>query len=180
MRRIALLLLAGLIALPALAQESASYKLKESVFNAGGHPKDGEIASSASFRVTLGAVGEGVARTGQASSSYRMDGGFVNTYPPPGEVAGLGFSNKTTLTWRPEKSIGVYNLYRDLLSALGGGGYGDCQQYDLTGETATESGTPPAGNGWFYLVTAENRLREEGTKGNNSAGALRPNPSPCP
>jgi hypothetical protein len=179
MRRIALLLLAGLIALPALAQESESYKLKESVLNGGGNPKDGAILSSASFRVKLDAIGEGALRAGLTSSSYRMDGGFVNGYPPPGEVAGFSFSNKTTLIWRPEKSIGVYNLYRDLLSALGGG-FGACQQQDLTGEMTTEPGTPPVANGWFYLVTAENRLREEGTKGNSSAGVERPNPSPCP
>ena len=38
----------------------------------------------------------------------------------------------------------------------------------------------PAGNGYFYLVTARNRLWEEGTKGSSSAGAQRANPAPCP
>jgi hypothetical protein len=32
----------------------------------------------------------------------------------------------------------------------------------------------------FYLVTGENRLGEEGTKGRTSTGAERVNPTPCP
>ena len=55
-----------------------------------------------------------------------------------------------------------------------------CQHDDLTSETVVESLTPPTGNGWFYLVTAENLLREEVTKGWTSEGVERLNPAPCP
>ena len=57
---------------------------------------------------------------------------------------------------------------------------GACEHDDLTSETVVESGTPPTGNGCFYLVTAENLLREEGTKGWTSGGVERLNPAPCP
>lgn len=180
MRGFVFVLLAGLMAAPALAQQSPSYTLEEFVLNAGGHPKDGAILASASFHVRLDAVGDAIAGPGLSGPSLRVDGGFVGAYPPPGEVLGLRFIDSATLLWRPERSIGVYNLYRDLLSALSGGNYGTCRQYDLAAETAIETGAPPTGNGWFYLVTAENRLREEGTKGRSSAGTERSNPLPCP
>jgi hypothetical protein len=180
MRDVVLVLLAALIAAPALAQQSPSYRLKESTVNAGGDPRNGVPLASASFRVTLDAIGDSIVRPGLASSSFHVNGGFVSAYSPPGEVAGLVFADDITLVWHPERSIGVYNLYRDLLSSLAGGGQGNCQQFDLTSEAAIEAGTPPTGNGWFYLVTAENLLHEEGTKGWNSAGSERSNPHPCP
>jgi hypothetical protein len=180
MRGFVLVLLAALSAAPALAQQSSSYRLRESTVNAGGNPRNGVHLASASFRVKLDAIGDAVTHTDLASSSFHVNGGFVGAYPPPGEVAGLVFADRITLVWHPEQSIGAYNLYRDLLSSLASGGYGTCQQYDLTNETAIEGGSPPTGNGWFYLVTAENLLREEGTKGWNSAGAERSNPFPCP
>ena len=68
----------------------------------------------------LDAIGDAVARTGLASSSFHLDGGFVGAHPPAGEVAGLVFADRITLVWHPEKSIGAYNLYRDLLSSLAG------------------------------------------------------------
>ena len=37
-----------------------------------------------------------------------------------------------------------------------------------------------AGACLFYLVTARNRLGEEGTKGYRSPGIERPNDAPCP
>jgi hypothetical protein len=109
-----------------------------------------------------------------------MDSGFPLTYPPPGEVRGLRFLDSETLVWNPEKSVGVYNLYRDLIGSLSGLGYGSCKEQDLASETATDSDPLPTDNGYFYLVTAENRLTEEGTKGFDGYGAERPNPSPCP
>ena len=59
-------------------------------------------------------------------------------------------------------------------------GYGACEQYGLTGNSATDNAAVPAGDGYFYLVTAENRLDEEGTKGFDSAQVERTNDAPCP
>ena len=92
----------------------------------------------------------------------------------------MAFTDAQTLVWNPERSVGTYNLYRDLLSGLAGLGYGGCEQQELTGEMATDSGAVPAGDGFFYLVTAENLLAEEGTKGFLSNATERGNPSPCP
>jgi len=176
----ALLLLALAGAAPAWAQQSTSFQLRESAFNAGGRPAQGAIAQSTSFRVSLDAIGDSVAGPGLASASFSMDGGFVTPYPPPGEVNGLRFTDKVTLAWKPEKSTGVYNLYRGLVSTLPGLGYGGCQQQSLAAETATDAAVPTIGSSYFYLITAENLLAQEGTKGFNSAGVERANLSPCP
>ena len=164
----------------ATAQTSTSYKLEEHVFNAGGHPEAGAILTSTGFRMTLDALGESIVGRGLQSDSYHMDGGFGSAYPPPGEVLNLRFTDAVTLAWDPEPSVGVYNLYRDLLSALSGLDYGQCEQLGIAAESATDGDTPSAATGYFYLVTAENRLSEEGTKGSDALGAERPNPSPCP
>src|SRR2546426_6136868 len=119
MARRGVFLLALLWVCPAFAQESTSYRLKESVFNAGGDPYRGSVLSSASYRIRLDAVGDSVAQTGLQGPSFHLDGGFVSAYPPPTEIAGLRFlADKVTLRWDPEKSVGAYNLYRDLLTAL--------------------------------------------------------------
>lgn len=165
---------------PVLAQSSAGFKLEEHVLNAGGHPADGTVLMSAGFRIRLDSIGEEIVRSGLSSASFRIDAGFAGSYPAPGEVLGLRFDDRVTLVWNSERSVGIYNLYRDLLSSLSGLGYGDCQQQDLDTATATDPDTPPLADGFFYLVTAENRLREEGTKGLDSNDGERSNPAPCP
>jgi hypothetical protein len=79
------------------------------------------VPASASRRITLDAIGEGVVSGTSSSASFLMEGGFVSPYPPPGEVNKLLFASKITLTWEPEQSVGKYNLYRDLISTLPGG-----------------------------------------------------------
>ncbi len=178
-RFIVLAIALAAIGTAAMAQTSASYKLVEFTLNNGGDPANGTSAASASYRITLDAIGDTVVATGLASASHGMDGGFVSAYPPPGEVHGDRWTSKTTMAWDPEKSVGVYEVYRDLLATLPGS-FGACFQSSLTAETATDAATPAAGTAWFYLVTARNELGEEGTKGVRSSGVERPNPSPCP
>ena len=176
---IATLVLSGLALSPALAQSSASYKLEEHVMNAGGHPINGNVMGSASYRVTLDSIGEALVGAGMSGASYRMGVGFSSAYPPPGEIGALWFSDHDTMHWDAEPSAGVYNIYRELMSDLSGTGYGQCFAPDVSGTTGTDPGTPPASDGWFYLVTAENRLGEEGTKGWNS-GATERQGNVCP
>ncbi|RMG43381.1 MAG: hypothetical protein D6718_12385, partial [Acidobacteria bacterium] len=140
---------------------------------------DGVTASSASYRITLESVGEGLVGTGLSSASYRMDGSFAGAYPPPGEVRGLRFASRTELRWDPERSVGTYDVYRDAVSSLPGGQYGVCWQSGLADEKATDVEAPPPGTGRFYLVTARNRLQEEGPKGDRSDGSERGG-SACP
>jgi hypothetical protein len=162
------------------AQTSTSFKLEEQLFNAGGNPADGVVLTSTSFRITLDAIGESAARRGLGSDSLGLDGGFVPRYRPPGEVTALRFTDAVTLVWKADGSVGWYNLYRDLMSNLSTLGYGDCDQYDLTTETTTDTDAVPSDDGYFYLVTAKNRLGEEGTKGFDSDDVERPNLIPCP
>lgn len=179
-RTIAAILLALVTAAAARAQTSASYKLSESTLNSGGDPQNGTSASSASFRIRLDAIGDAVAGVGPSSSSFHADAGFVGGYPPPREVRTIYFTSKTAMTWDPEPSIGVYEVYRDAVSALRSGGFGTCFASGLPSESATDGANPASGQGWFYLVTARNRLGEEGTKGFQSSGVERPNSAPCP
>ncbi len=163
----------------ASAQTSASFKLQEAVINAGGNPLQGSLPSSASYRIRLDSIGEASVGIGASSSSYRMDSAFVSAYRPPGETLGLRFSNRTTLVWNPEPSIGKYELYRGLISSLPGT-WGACFAANLASATAPDTQAPSSGTGYFYLVTARNRLGEEGTKGTRSNGSIRTNTNPCP
>jgi len=172
-RHLALASLALAWALPALAQTSLSYRLEEHVLNSGGHPHQGTVLTSAHFRITLDAIGEGVGGTDLGSLSFHLDGGSVSPYPPPGEVMALRFSNKQTLLWDPEASVGDYNLYRGALGTLPSLGYGACHAQNLSNETFSDAQVPAVGAGFFYLATAENLLDEEGTKGFRSGGAER-------
>ncbi len=161
---VGVLLLSGVV----LAQTSTSFKLEEYTLNAGGTPSQGMELTSTSFRITLASIGDGVVATGLSGSSFEVDVGFDAAYRPPGEVAAtcgasgepcLVFTDSETLTWPAEPSAGVYNLYRDDTS----NGFGDCEEQDIAGTTATDTATPTTA--FFYLATVENRLAEEGTKG---------------
>jgi hypothetical protein len=165
----------------ALAQSSASFRVAEHALNAGGDPSQGTSPYSTSFRVSLDAVGEGVVARGLSSASFRADGGFVSAYSPPGEVGGLRFGpGHANLSWDPESSVGDYAVYRDTVSSLPGLGAGACWQHGMTTVGVADPAVPSSGEGFFYVVTARNRLGEEGTKGFRSSGAERANASPCP
>jgi hypothetical protein len=184
MRALATAMLVGFAACaptaPAWGQQSASYGAREHAFNAGGHPAGGTVLASSGYRVTLDAVGDRVGGRSLGSASFHVDGGFATAYPPPGEVLDLRFADRVTMRWAPDRSVGSYAVYRDLTSMLPASGYGYCHQHGLTDATATTGDSPVPGDGWFYLVTARNRLGEEGTKGRRSNGAERGNPTACP
>jgi hypothetical protein len=163
-----------------LAQQSASFQLKESAFNAGGHPAGGSTASSTHHRLSIDAVGDAVFPAGLTGGSHQVAGGFVAAYPPPGEVTGLRFADAQTLTWNPEPAVGAYHLYRGTLASIAGLSYGACLSSAIDGPAATDAGAVLVGSGFYYLVTARNRLFEEGTKGRSSAGVQRANNAPCP
>jgi hypothetical protein len=171
----------ALLATTAQGQSSASYALEEHVLNSGGRPAGGTTASSPGYRISLESIGEPLAGTGLTSASYSVSSGFTTAYWPPGEVAELRFVSSETLVWQPDRSAGVYNLYRGGIETLPGEEYGACHEAAIAEATTDDPDVPsPPGEGFFYLVTAENRLAEEGTKGWSSSGSERPNPSPCP
>ncbi len=164
---------------PAAAQTSAGFRLTESVMNAGGNPRDGSRPASASYRISHDALGAALTGGALTSPAFRAEGGFVGRYRPAGEVPDVRFADRTTLTWNHDPSAGAYNLYRDALASLPGN-YGGCYRSALAGPPFVEAAAPAGGTGWFYLVTVENRLGEEGTKGRRSDGTERTNPAPCP
>ncbi len=159
----ALLLLSG----SALAQTSTSYVLEENSFNSGGNPVDGFTASSASFQLSLDAIGD-INAHGLSSTSFLLDSGFVGAYPPPLEVINLIFTGVNDFEWDPFPGIGTYNVYRGVIGGFDPG-YGACSQTGLTTNSASD-GDPITSPGFFYLVTTENRLAAEGTKGSNDLG----------
>jgi len=168
----------GLLApLGGMAQTSTNYQNREHAFNAGGNPAP--ALTSTNYQVTLSSIGDGVSGVGMSSAGYRMDGGFEGSYPPPGEVLNLRFTGKTTFGWNPEPSVGTYDIYRGLLSGLPSG-YGTCFAQGLTTPQGSDAGVPSPGQGFFYLITARNRISEEGPMGNKSNGTPRANTAPCP
>ena len=163
-----------LVASAAIASESSSTSYRmQGVFNSGGRPDDGGVATSAGYQLTLDSLGDGIAAVPIASASFMIDSGMAGMFPPPGEVVGLMFSDDQTLFWDPERSVGAYHLYRGALADLSGLAYGACAQPAVTQVTTTDGDTPASGAAFFYLVTAENRLGEQGTKGAGSASVER-------
>lgn len=183
MRRLAQVLTAVTLSLEgasALAQTSSHYILEEHTLNAGAHPAAGVVMTSAVFRVTLDAIGDGTTAPSVVGAQYRLTAGFVGTYPPPGEVRNLRMLPLAMLLWDPDGAAGDYNIYRALLNTLSGLTFGACAQSEVPQASATDATVPGPGQGFFYLVTAENRLDEEGTKGFRSNGVMRANAAPCP
>jgi hypothetical protein len=165
---------------PARAQQSAGYDMREHSLNAAGHPEAATVMASAGFRITLDALGGLTAMPVTASASFQLNGGFVSGYPPPSEVTNVRFGpDGVSFAWDLDPASGTYQVYRDALSALQGGGTGLCTQQNLASPVTTDPQVPASG-GWFYLVTSRNRLGEEGTKGFTSGGAERLNTLPCP
>ena len=159
------------------AQSSTNYQNREHVVNSGGNPAP--TLTSTDYRITLSSIGDGLTATGMSSASYQLDGGFVPSYLPPDEVLNLLFSDATTLTWDPEPSVGDYDVYRGNVAELSGGGYGACLVSGVTATEAEDTSTPAPGQCFFYIVTARNRIVEEGTMGSNSSGTGRSNSTPC-
>lgn len=152
-----------------LAQQSSSYKLHEQAINLGGNPRGGVVLTSASYRITLDAVGDAVGGVELSGTSYRVRGGFVGPYPPPGEVHGLRFASNQDLTWNPERSVGSYNVYH---WASDVGDPGSCLQAGIATEAMTITHAPPSGVAYRYIVTAENLLEEEGPWGHGRIPAV--------
>jgi hypothetical protein len=157
----------------AAAQQSANFQVEGAVINAAGRPAAGGTASSASFRVSLESIGEAATGVALSSGSLRGEAGFSSAYLPPTETGPLRFTSPERLEWTRDRAAAAFNLYRDALSNLAGLTYGNCLQTHLTDPFAIDPAVPITGDGFFYLVTALNRLVEEGPKGSASSGSLR-------
>lgn len=114
------------------------------------------------------------------------------SFPAPGPVPeslqATQSAGVTTLAWSTVSGADHYNSYRGTIPAGGMGSspspYNQSclESADSAGDGVTlssDSGIPPIGTGRFYLATGENACGE-GSLGNASSGAPRPNASPCP
>jgi len=147
-----------------------AFKIDSSVFNAGGHPDDATILTSSNFQMSLDALGDAAGAVALGSASWRMEAGLTPGYGPPGEVMNLRFDDATTLRWDAEPTAGLYNLYDA----------DTCVPPALTQTMTTIAADPAPGEMFLFLVTAENGLGEEGTRGYKSDHSERLNPTPCP
>jgi len=156
---------------------SASYRVADFAFNAGGSAP--QSANSASFDVSPAAIGDALVLQGSLSSaSFSVDAGHVVRYLPPGEPW-LVWSDATTLAWTRDRGAIRYDVYRGPVSGLPAA-EGACLAEDLEGPPFAEISRPAPGAGFFYLVTAANRLDEEGSRGRRSDGSERSAANPCP
>lgn len=73
-----------ILPLAALAQSSASCTIEQGVFNAGGNPSP--VLTSTRFKMTLDAIGDGIAAASLSSASYVSRAGLVPGYPSPREI----------------------------------------------------------------------------------------------
>ena len=154
--------------------------MDESTIHAGGHPIGGLGLTSANYRMSLDTVGEAVTAPLLSNSTNSMDVGFSRSYPPPAEVRQVvALGDKATFAWAPERSVGTYRVYRGY-STMPPAHYGFCRIGDVAGGSVLLEEAPDSGQQFFYLVTAQNMLFEEGITGYDSAGTPRGNPGPCP
>ncbi len=173
--------LAGLATPVATAEDpaSAGFRIVGGTLNAGGRPENGQVGTSASFRLTIDAIGSPVAHGTMSGASFSAEGGFASSFPPAGEVMDLRFGDAETLLWSAEPSALSYRAYRDDIASLGGP-VGSCLASGIAGTSTTDATVPGVGSGFLYLVTAVNRLAEEGPAGSASNGKSRALASTCP
>jgi len=174
------LVLASLVvllgALPLAAQQSASYRVEESSVNSGGSA--GSALSSANYQITLGSLGEAAAtQVVLVSPGYENEPGLIASNAPAGDVPNLRLSGAGALAWDPASSAASYNVYRGFVDELDLG-YGTCLESGLTNPVTTDASSPASGRSFFYLVSASNRLAEEGSAGLSSS-ALQRIPDGC-
>ena len=171
-----------LVALPAMAQQSASYDLSEHVLNSGGHPGAGATPTSSSYQITLGSIGDPLGISQLSGTGYQMTGGFIGRYLPPGEVSGLLFSDKTTLEWNPDPAAIQYNLYSSAIEDLPGS-YGMCDQPGVPSTTtlrapATPTSTwSPRKTGWASTAPAASSPAAPNVWGQSAPDTKRHGPS---
>ena len=100
----------------------------------------------------------------------------------PGTVENLRWADPVTLQWAGALAAVEFHVYRGDLDALSCSFFGECQDAsdpNPTDRTFTDLALPGNGAGFFYLVTAEDEVGNEGTLGISVCG-VRENSVPCP
>ena len=124
-------------------------------------------------------------RDHQGQGLARVDPGAYereNTSIGPPEVSGLSWTGQATLVWNPVPAAVEYHVYRGILSTLAYSDFGTCgNTLDVirTDTTLTDAGTPPPGDGFYYLITVGDDVGDESTLGVGTC-AERSNFIACP
>src|SRR5262245_12297379 len=108
-----------------------------------------------------------------------LAGGGSASAAPPGEVTGVLISTASQITWSPTAGANDYNVYRGLVSWLRSGNGAECHGDEIAATSFTTASSPPLGQGFFYLVTAESTVEGEGTAGTGSGNLPRPLRGTC-
>src|SRR4030095_8818817 len=101
LRLSAMVCVLAVLPMPTAAQSSTGFRIADQVFNNGGGPGENAPPSSVGFRISLDSIGKTVRATQASSIVFQLQGSFVVTYRPPGEVLGLGFTDPITMVWLP-------------------------------------------------------------------------------
>jgi hypothetical protein len=107
-------------------------------------------------------------------------GSCAGTPHAPNEIANAHFGDKVTVLWDTQPNSPVYDILRGSLFALPvgpGGGDESCFDNQLTA-SLTDSTTPVAGDGFFYVIRAANACGQ-GNYGTQHDGTPRVTTS-CP
>lgn len=102
-------------------------------------------------------------------------------FGPPSEInSQMVFeSDGVTLTWMPQPEAQTYNVYKGRIPAGTGFGYRHtCHRLDLDLSTVVDVSHPGAGEAFYYLAQSANCFGN-GTLGEASGGAPRPDPLAC-
>ena len=103
-------------------------------------------------------------------------GGGTAVLPPPINDSVVFGADNATLSW--DDAPGGYNVYRGLRTNPWT--YDQtCLQAHVAGSSVSDEDAPLPGQIFFYLVTRLDACGES-TPGQDSSGATRPNPAPCP
>jgi hypothetical protein len=103
-----------------------------------------------------------------------------SVHSAPGEVGNtVRFDPVAGLQWARVPQGNVYDVYRGTLGGGGGTDYNQgCSEAESPDQKSSEPSSPPAGQAFFYLVTARNACGE-GSLGTDSSGRQRPMGPPC-
>ena len=90
-------------------------------------------------------------------------------------------ANKTTLRWNGVSGADSYDISRGLIGSLDGTDYGDCLVEDHAETSFDDGSSPPPGEGYFYLVRADDVVCAPGSWGmdSNETERINGNVSAC-
>ncbi len=116
---------------------------------------------------------------GDACDCQPSDAGDRRPAEVPALSANRDGSNGTTLSWIASSGADAYQITRGALGSFAGGNYGACLVQGLFQTSTTDPSVPAPGQGYFYLVAAQNLDCGLGSYGTTSSETERVNTNPA-